>query len=370
MRIFHVSDTHIGYSAFARIDSDTGINQREVDFYTSFERFVEIALKEHPGLIIHSGDLFDTVRPSNRAISFALQQIKKLSDAGIPFVAISGNHETPRLKETGSVFRILEHLPNCSFVYENGFKRIVSDGVEIMCHPHASDEEFRQGMAAASEVEKEHPRIVMLHVGVVGLGVFRTDEINELILKPSDMDPKADYIALGHYHEFTEISKNTAYAGSTERLSISEANSEKGFIDLDLDSGNKRFVMLPTRPMIDIPALKLEGENASEVRDRILDELEGREIDDAIIRMTVRGISRDAHRSLDLNRIRKYAQKALNFELRIERDEKEQVIGGATSHIGSLEEEFRRYLEQRCPEPEERKKLNLIAMDFFEEREQ
>jgi len=368
MRIFHVSDTHIGYSAFARIDPDTGINQREADFYASFERFVEIALKEQPNLVIHSGDLFDAVRPSNRAISFALRQIKKLSDAGIPFIAISGNHETPRLRGTGSVFRILEHLPNCSFVYENGFERIVTDGVEVICHPHSSEQEFREGMAEASKIEKEYPRVVMLHVGVVGLGVFRTNEINELILKPSDMDPRADYIALGHYHKFTEISKNTAYAGSTERLSISEADSDKGFIDLELDSGKKRFVMLPTRPMIDIPALKVDGEDASTVRDRISEELDRREIDDAIVRMVVRGISRDAHRSLDLNRIRKSAQKALNFELRIERDEKEQVIRGATSQIGSLEEEFQRYLEQRCPEPEERKKLHSIAMDFFEEK--
>lgn len=95
MKIFHVSDTHLGYSAFAKLDPERGFNQREADFYDAFERFVDLSLKEKPDLILHTGDLFDSVRPSNRAISFALSEIRKLADAKIKFIAISGNHETP-----------------------------------------------------------------------------------------------------------------------------------------------------------------------------------------------------------------------------------------------------------------------------------
>ena len=78
MKILHVSDTHLGYSAYSKI-TERGINQREMDTYDAFKQFVDYSFKSKPDLIIHSGDLFDSVRPNNRAITFAIKQILKLS---------------------------------------------------------------------------------------------------------------------------------------------------------------------------------------------------------------------------------------------------------------------------------------------------
>lgn len=370
MRLFHVSDTHLGYSAFARLDPNSGINQREVDFYDSFERFVDFSLKEMPDIILHTGDLFDSVRPSNRAISFALEQISKVANSGIQFVAISGNHETPRLKETGNVFKILDHLSNCRFAYEGGLRRFVQDGIEILCIPHSAEELFHKCLSEALELKNEGSRIVMMHAGLVGLGVFRTDELNELILTPSEIDQNADYVALGHYHNFTEVTKNACYSGSTERLSIVEANSEKGFIDIDLDSGKRRFIPLPTRRMIDITPLELHGENASTAKSAILHELEAAEIDGAIVRMTAKNLPREAQRNLDMTIIRKMAQRALHFELKIEREEEEQVLRSASSRFGSLEEEFRGFLTRSSLNEKDKKRIEKIASEFFAEREE
>ncbi|RLF47403.1 MAG: exonuclease SbcCD subunit D, partial [Thermoplasmata archaeon] len=66
MKILHVADTHIGYSAYHKVN-ESGLNQREVDVYNAFEQFVDYAVEKKPDLIVHSGDLFDTVRPTNRA---------------------------------------------------------------------------------------------------------------------------------------------------------------------------------------------------------------------------------------------------------------------------------------------------------------
>ena len=88
MRIVHVADTHLGYSAYRRICDDDGpfrgLNQREVDTYLSFKTFVDRVLDLQPDVVLHSGDLFDSVRPSNRALGFALEQLVRLSDANIP----------------------------------------------------------------------------------------------------------------------------------------------------------------------------------------------------------------------------------------------------------------------------------------------
>ena len=111
MKIFHLADTHVGFSAYNKLDLDSGLNQREMDFYSVFKKFVDYAISAKPDLILHSGDFFDSVRPTNRAISFGMDQLLRLADAGIPIIIIAGNHSTPRLRETGSVFRLFEHLP-------------------------------------------------------------------------------------------------------------------------------------------------------------------------------------------------------------------------------------------------------------------
>ena len=85
MKILHISDTHLGFSAYRKATPD-GINQREMDVYKAFEEFIDYAVKSKPDLIIHAGDLFDSVRPNNRAITFAINQIFRLTKEKIPIV--------------------------------------------------------------------------------------------------------------------------------------------------------------------------------------------------------------------------------------------------------------------------------------------
>ena len=123
MKILHMADTHLGYSAYRKLTKD-GMNQREIDIYNSFKQCIDYAVKSKPDLILHAGDLFDSVRPTNRAITVALEQIIRLSKGKIPFVVISGNHETPKLKETGNIFKIFEHLYHIYPIYNNKYETI------------------------------------------------------------------------------------------------------------------------------------------------------------------------------------------------------------------------------------------------------
>src|SRR4030042_4275971 len=116
MKILHVADTHLGYSAY-RKTTDEGINQREIDVYNAFKDFIDYAIKTKPDLIIHAGDLFDSVRPNNRAITFAIKQILRLSKQKIPFLVIAGNHEHPKLKETGHIFSVFDHIEHVYPIY-------------------------------------------------------------------------------------------------------------------------------------------------------------------------------------------------------------------------------------------------------------
>lgn len=371
MKIFHVSDTHLGYSAYAKLDPERGFNQREADFYDSFQRFVEIAVKERPDAVIHTGDLFDAVRPSNRTISFALSEIRKLSDAGIRFVAISGNHETPRLKETGSVFSILRELSDCNFIYEGGLERIKLDGAEVLAIPHTGEEQFRRNIKELHSSKREMPMIVMLHAGMVGIGMFRMNEMNELLLDTMDIPQDADYMALGHYHNHVTVTGNCCYAGSTERASITEARVEKGFVSVDLDSRKKKFVPLKTRKMIDAATIDLRNESAAGATAAIIRAIESKDYDGAIARLTVTGLSSEAHKGIDFNRIRKVAQKALSLDIKYGEEEKEeQLAQTGAAHIGGLSEEFVSYLTKADAGRLDRKRLEKEALALFSESEE
>jgi len=69
MKILHVADTHLGFSAYRTV-TEEGINQREMDVYNAFKQFVDYAIKSKPDLIIHAGDLFDSVRPNNSCLLY------------------------------------------------------------------------------------------------------------------------------------------------------------------------------------------------------------------------------------------------------------------------------------------------------------
>ena len=111
MRFIHLADTHLGFRQFSgKLDPARKLNQRECDVYAVWHRAIEIAIEREVDAVIHAGDLFDSARPSPRALSEALDGIVRLREAGIPMVAIAGNHSTPRFRSGGSVFGILQRF--------------------------------------------------------------------------------------------------------------------------------------------------------------------------------------------------------------------------------------------------------------------
>ena len=240
MKILHLSDTHLGYSAYKKM-SDQGINQRESDNYTSFKQFINYAIKNKPDLIIHSGDLFDSVRPNNRAITFTISQIIRLSKNKIPFIVISGNHEQPKLSETAHIFSIFDHIENVYPIYNLKYEKntLVIKNKKITLHtiPQTiSKDEFIKNLKKINIENSSDFNILVLHGSVKGIQDFSMNEFNELIIPKFFLKKNFDYIALGHYHKNTKITENCQYAGSTEHFSFSESKDKKGFIEINLEN--------------------------------------------------------------------------------------------------------------------------------------
>lgn len=123
VKILHFSDTHLGYSEYSALDP-AGINQRESDVYQAFVQAIDKSIELKPVVAIHSGDLFDNVRPANRAINMAMTQFRRLSEAGIAVVVIAGNHSAPKIRTTGSIFQSLAQLRGVFPIYDGEYKLI------------------------------------------------------------------------------------------------------------------------------------------------------------------------------------------------------------------------------------------------------
>ena len=108
-RIIHISDTHLGYTDPQSPYSD-GVQLRESDIYAAFRQTADRIIEIKPDAVIHTGDLFHRPSPANRPLVECLTQIKRITEAGIPFIVIAGNHSTPRSNITSPILGALRSI--------------------------------------------------------------------------------------------------------------------------------------------------------------------------------------------------------------------------------------------------------------------
>jgi exonuclease SbcD len=367
MRFVHISDSHLGASGFSRKLSASGFNQREEDVCNAFRSAIDRILQLKPEFVLHTGDLFHTVRPTNRIIDFAIRQILRVVNQGIPMVIISGNHDTPKQRAVGSVFSFFEVLsPDLHLVYRNRYEPMELSGVTIHAIPHClNQEDFSQELTKVTIDPHDRFNIVMLHGVVAGIPEFSMGELVEQEIPTSYLDKGFDYVALGHYHRFCQVGSAQYYAGSTERLSMGELGQEKGFVEGDLDTKAVKFHAVPTRGMIELPSLDARELNQEQVLRQLEERIEKGEVADKIVRLKIKNIAEHIYNSLDFRRIGELKSKAFHFDLRFEKKEEEAKDQAARTSIGKLNVEFEGFLKQSPVENLNKDRLLNLGLKYL-----
>ena len=377
MKILHLSDTHLGYSAYRKATPD-GINQREIDAYNAFNQFIDYAVKTKPDLIIHSGDLFDSVRPNNRAITFSIDQILRLSKKKIPIIIIAGNHEHPKLKETGHIFSIFDHIENVYPVYKAKYEILdfQNNRKNISIHVVPQCELKRQ---FEDEIKKLKPKkssdynIFVSHGAISGIKEFSMNEFNELIIPVNVLSKNFDYIALGHYHKFTKLADNAYYSGSTEKFSFSDASDKKGFIEIKLadDNLDVKFIELNIREMKDLKPIRCTNLKLDEVMTKIRKTMQEINPNEKTFRITLDDVPSHIYRGIDFGEIRKLSSKAVHFEIKANVKKEGESEKSSTSKIDALTNEFKRFVEnQDLKEKDTILELGICYIEKIEAREE
>ena len=298
LKLLHFSDTHLGYSDLDVLN-DENVNQREADFYGAFTQVVEWIKLIKPDYIIHTGDLFHRSSPSNRAITFALEQFKIINELNIPFIIIAGNHSTPRTNLSSPIMKIFKNFENVYSSYNQEYKKIAFDKIVFHTLPHMNDETkaLEQIELCESGIETSKKNVMMMHCSVGAH--YLMQEFGEWVY-PSDKEylfEKMDYVALGHWHGFGQVGKheNVYYSGSTERTSLNDKRNSKGFVEVTLNGElDVQYKEIKIRPIVlkEINCEDYEGSLAG---------LDSSDTKDAIVEVKLTNLS--ALQSIDIQNL-------------------------------------------------------------------
>lgn len=341
LRFIHFSDSHLGFVDYTS-DDFTVQKAREDDAFKTVKAVIDYAIETKPDFVIHTGDFFHRPSPYNKAIVEAGKQFKRLSDAGIPFYMIAGNHDLPKSEDTRAIHEIYELFEGCKIFYDQEYSVLDCGNFILHALPHInfSVNHFEEiNKIAVTDTSK--PNILMMHLSMPmsvykeeepGGGIFPADNIN--ILK------EFNYVALGHWHRFNHVKNygNVCYSGSTERINAGEADHDKGFVEVTIDGDQTilNFQKLETRRYLTITVANCDTKSRQEIIDEITNKINGDDLSEAIVKVVLEAVEESHYFDIMRENVADLTGKCLVLRL-IKRKKGEESIDFETGGESLLE---------------------------------
>jgi exonuclease SbcD len=357
MKIVHIADTHLGLSAFNKIDPATGMNLREQLVYDNFLAAVDRIIDLAPDAIVHAGDLFHQVKPKTRAYTTALDALSLLEEAGIPMVVIAGNHSMAKTRYTASPLEVLERGGYRSdgfyAAYQYRYRKVeLGDTVFHLIPNMLQPSGYREAFEA---VELSSGANVLVTHGLASvLKEKRLHTVAEHELDATIISDQFDYIALGHFHGQTQVAENAWYSGSIEYCNYGEIAETKGGLLVDVGRGSVDHIALPHTPMMSLGRINCDGLTAREVGMSILETVDdaGKATFQAICQITLDGIRRDTLRALDQKALQDVRSRMLDLRLRVIAADDSRPVFSEQSLLGvDYVLEFEKFVETQHLNP-------------------
>jgi len=274
-RIIHTGDTHLGYRQYHS-------PERRGDFLDAFRAVVDDAIDAEVEALVHAGDLFHDRTPGLEDLMGTIDVLRELDAAGIPFLAVVGNHEGTRTAQW------LDLLESLGLAERLGYEpRVVGEtafyGQDYVpeAERDALDYDFEPADTECTALVAHGAFTPFAHAS------WETEEI--LASSPVDFD--AVLLGDNHHPDRDTIEETlVTYCGSTERASAAE-REDRGYnlvrFGSDAESGAIRLSRrgLDTRPFVFLDVELEAGEGESVVRERLREET----VEDAVVVITLTG---------------------------------------------------------------------------------
>ena len=347
MKLCHFADSHLGAGENHPRRGESGLTLRQEDIINSFCEAIDQIIAIKPDLCIHAGDLFHKVRPINRIMAIAAEQLHRLAEVNsIPTIIISGNHDAPKQPHIGAAIEVFRQIENLHVV-ASGRLEIVRVG-EVVCHalPHCLTVAAQQEQLTKVAPDPEARFNVLVAHGVAaGMPEFSMADLGEQEF-PLELLDRFDYAALGHFHDFSRVSPRAYYAGSTERLSQAEREADKGFAVVEFDPLAVRFEPVSCRPMVDAPVINATGMRGDQLVQVLTDTVERIDTSDKIVRVSVIGVSEETLKTIPADQIAALKQKSFALNIRMEKEKSDETSESfGRSSIGRIDTAFIEFLD-------------------------
>lgn len=251
MRFLHLADLHIGKQIgnYSLIEDQRFALNKIVDMMPSYE----------VDALILAGDIYDKSAPSAEAVSLFDEFLTRVADAGVPVLAIPGNHDSAeRLSFAQDILRRQRvFFPP---VYDGELMKVtledtwgevdvwlmpfIKPGMVRKCFPELEiGNDYTAAVSAvlgACEIDPTRRNVLVAHQFVTAGGADTDRSPEELDLGGVDnvdasLFDAFDYVALGHVHRPQRIGRDVVrYAGSLLKYSVSEATRPKSIVLVDV----------------------------------------------------------------------------------------------------------------------------------------
>lgn len=269
LKVLHTGDGHIDSNTHGTTNPETGVSTAWESHQRAVASSVQAAIDNDVDAFVDAGDAFDTGMPSQEAILMYADLLMPLMKAGIPYIGLGGNHERIRVRPAqrtatltlGAILsphgevHIAERNPELIRL-QNGLQvaalpwlsksTILSQLGETRLDPVEGDRRIVQFALDAlericDEADDTSPFIMASHVTVddvrldsIAKGHKRGSEtdiahvFSEPILPRKALeDSPISYAALSHIHARQRMGQKCFYAGSPDRLTLTDADDPK-----------------------------------------------------------------------------------------------------------------------------------------------
>jgi predicted phosphodiesterase len=228
-RIVHLSDLHLGTARLSIGDRAARQNQRVTDFEHAGRAVMQHIVSEiKPAAIVIAGDVLDKFHLRTAALDGAISVFDIPHRAGIPVIAIGGNHDQPHSRGSKISLDILRR--HGVEVYLDHGQVDIAD-LRLHLVPYRTLSRFYGGDDPALptfDVAAEKANVLVAHGYAPGDGISYPPEPVEI---PAEwlVDPAFALVCLGHIHLHAEIAPHVFYGGVIERNNFGEANIDPAF---------------------------------------------------------------------------------------------------------------------------------------------
>lgn len=317
----HTADIHFGMENYGKIDSETGIHTRLLDFKRALDACIDTAIAREVDFFLFSGDAYKTAAPSPTQQRLLLRCFLRLYQAKIPVIIVVGNHDNPLSFGKATSLDLFGELPIDGFhviAKPTSLRLSTKNGpIQVVGIPWPSrttitisknhllksaqeiTEYISQAVARiireyAADLDPTIPAVLAGHL-TVSSGIFSGSEKRAIygtdpLFLPSQLAIQPfDYVGLGHLHRYQNLNEGgypaVVYSGSIERIDFGERKEDKGFCLVTIKEKNvteHEFIRINARPFMQIE-LNINAHQPQ--TEQILAELAKHDIADAVIKI-------------------------------------------------------------------------------------